>query len=259
MAWRRLTRIVERWGSVSAQEAWSDFLSRSFQKRLQQTPTLAEKVAMATGKSPIRSNQRQPEILSLLNELEKLKPRTLCEIGCDRGGTLSLFASVAASDATILSIDPSHRLTRCHGYRWLARDRQHIVPLAADSHEQKTLSRVRQELRERPLDFLFIDGDHSFEGVMEDYRMYAPLLRPGGILAFHDIVPEAAGSDTYVGGVPRFFREHVQSHHDAVCYIERAEQDGFGIGMVRWPNAERAQAILASLAAYPPIQRHRAA
>jgi len=37
-------------------------------------------------------------------------------------------------------------------------------------------------------DILFIDGDHSYEGVKKDYLMYKDLVNPGGIIAFHDII-----------------------------------------------------------------------
>jgi predicted O-methyltransferase YrrM len=37
-----------------------------------------------------------------------------------------------------------------------------------------------------PLDALFIDGNHSIEGCRFDYEHYAPHLRSGGLLAFHD-------------------------------------------------------------------------
>ena len=37
-------------------------------------------------------------------------------------------------------------------------------------------------------DFLFIDGDHT--GVGRDYEMYRDLVRPGGLIAFHDIVAD---------------------------------------------------------------------
>ncbi len=37
------------------------------------------------------------------------------------------------------------------------------------------------------IDFLFIDGDHSDEGVRKDFALFAPLVREGGIVAFHDI------------------------------------------------------------------------
>ncbi len=39
------------------------------------------------------------------------------------------------------------------------------------------------------IDLLFIDGDHSKEGCNFDFTNYAPYLRKGGILAFHDFDP----------------------------------------------------------------------
>jgi MMP 1-O-methyltransferase len=46
-----------------------------------------------------------------------------------------------------------------------------------------------------PIDLLFIDGDHSYEGVVKDYLDWAPLVKKGGIIAFHDvgINPAVAG------------------------------------------------------------------
>jgi len=46
---------------------------------------------------------------------------------------------------------------------------------------------------------LFPDGDHSYEGVKRDFEMYSPLVRPGGIIAFHDTV--------FMDGVRRFWAE----------------------------------------------------
>mmetsp|Transcript_174103 Transcript_174103/g.558234 ORF Transcript_174103/g.558234 Transcript_174103/m.558234 type:complete len:453 (-) Transcript_174103:8-1366(-) len=37
------------------------------------------------------------------------------------------------------------------------------------------------------LDLVFIDGDHSHEAVLEDLRLWRPLVRPGGLLAGHDL------------------------------------------------------------------------
>jgi hypothetical protein len=36
------------------------------------------------------------------------------------------------------------------------------------------------------IDFIFVDGDHSFEGVMRDFQLYWGFVRPGGIFAGHD-------------------------------------------------------------------------
>ena len=37
------------------------------------------------------------------------------------------------------------------------------------------------------LDLIFIDGSHTFESARSDYKHWRPKLRPGGILAIHDI------------------------------------------------------------------------
>ena len=38
-----------------------------------------------------------------------------------------------------------------------------------------------------PCDMLFIDGDHSYEAVLTDLHSWLPSLKPGGILAMHDV------------------------------------------------------------------------
>jgi predicted O-methyltransferase YrrM len=47
---------------------------------------------------------------------------------------------------------------------------------AIDDVKQKAIS----------VDFLFIDGDHSYEGVKKDWDLYSKLLKPGSIVVFHD-------------------------------------------------------------------------
>lgn len=37
-----------------------------------------------------------------------------------------------------------------------------------------------------PIDVLFVDGDHSFEGVTADIRAWVPRVKTGGLLLFHD-------------------------------------------------------------------------
>ncbi len=44
-----------------------------------------------------------------------------------------------------------------------------------------------------PFDLVFIDGDHSYEGVSRDIANYSPMLSEKGILTFHDIATEGTG------------------------------------------------------------------
>ena len=43
-----------------------------------------------------------------------------------------------------------------------------------------------------PLGMVFIDGGHSWEAALNDYRSWVAHIRPGGILAIHDIFPNPA-------------------------------------------------------------------
>lgn len=38
-----------------------------------------------------------------------------------------------------------------------------------------------------PIDLLFLDGDHAHDAVARDVREWAPKIRPGGLLAMHDV------------------------------------------------------------------------
>lgn len=62
-------------------------------------------------------------------------------------------------------------------------------------------SEQAREIWEKPIKFLFIDADHSYEGVKQDYDLYEPFLCLNGILALHDI--DEVGHP----GVYRFYNE----------------------------------------------------
>jgi predicted O-methyltransferase YrrM len=78
------------------------------------------------------------------------------------------------------------------------------------------------------VDFLFIDGDHTYEGVRRDFEMYSPLVREGGIIAFHDIVP---GPPENVGGVPEFWNK-IKTRYRHLEIVRDWGQGGFGIGVI---------------------------
>jgi len=81
------------------------------------------------------------------------------------------------------------------------------------------------------LDFLFIDGDHSREGVWADFRLYSPLVRAGGLIAFHDV-----SEHTYpaVEGVMQFWREFKAEH--ATDERVLGNDPGYGVGVYRVPG-----------------------
>lgn len=137
--------------------------------------------------------QRTYELAAALQVIDRLRPRVVLEIGSNLGGTLYAWSTVAAADALIVTVDiPFDNATRLRPLRHLVRAWQRIEHVAGDSHAASTLAGVRGRLAGRAVDLLFVDGDHSAEGVASDLRMYGPLVRDGGIIGFHDIVRNPA-------------------------------------------------------------------
>lgn len=163
------------------------------------------------GRAHIGLQQLDGEILQLLFLVKELHLRRLLEIGTAGGGTLYLLCKVAAADVVILSIDlqygpfgggyPSERRPL---YASFARHQQKVLLLQADSHESDTLARAKNLIGRDSLDFLFIDGDHTYSGVKKDFLMYSPLVRRGGLIAFHDISSNSPDPDY---GVSKIWKE----------------------------------------------------
>jgi predicted O-methyltransferase YrrM len=64
---------------------------------------------------------------------------------------------------------------------------QRLELIRDDSHDTAVLAQVAKLVGDRDVDFLFIDGDHSYDGVKRDFEMYGSLVKPGGLIAFHGI------------------------------------------------------------------------
>lgn len=190
------------------------------------------------GFAVFRSDQKRIEFLQLLELLREYAPRFLVEIGSRRGGTLFQLAKVCAPDATIISIDLEVSWVRARAHQHMGSGKQRMVCIRGNSRSPKTIARVRSALRGNPLDCLFIDGDHSLSGVTADFENYSALVRRGGVIAFHDIVPDHKsryGIETasYTGGVPQYWQEIKAGHGGSADeFIEDPDQDGFGIGLI---------------------------
>lgn len=156
--------------------------------------TLEEAVDFCVDR-PILMAQVRSEIVELGKILQASPPRRSLEIGTNYGGTLLMLCTLSPPGARIISVDlPRGRfgggypLRKIPLYRRFPRSGQRLHLIRADSHAAETKQRVLRLLSGEPLDYLFLDGDHSYDGVRRDFEMYAPLVRSGGIVAFHDIV-----------------------------------------------------------------------
>jgi len=184
----------------------------------------------------VKPNQVKEEISELLRVLKDLNPEALLEIGTANGGTLFLLTQVAGPDAAVISVDlPGGRfgggypVWKIPLYKSFTKyGSQKIYLLRADSHDPKTLKAIEEILGGEELDFLFIDGDHTYEGVKKDFETYGKLVRIGGIIAFHDIVPSP---EEFVGGVPKFWHE-IRNRFRHLEIVKDWNQRGYGIGLL---------------------------
>lgn len=234
---RSLTRL---WSRFLELERWRRF-ARTEAHRMPLTELVA-RIAIPSESGPpaaVFAWQRPAEILPLLEELETARPRVVVEIGTAAGGTLLLFARVAAPEALLVSIDlrgggfgGGYSWWRRHIYRSFARPGQRLVLVDGDSHAPATRELLLKHLAGRAIDFLFIDGDHSYAGVRQDFADYAPLVAADGLICLHDIRPDPHG---FSGEVWRFWQELAASTPGARQILD-PEAVAYGLGLLPPPR-----------------------
>jgi len=194
-------------------------------------------------KGPFPAAQRPGEFGGLLRLVRERAPRVLLEIGTNYGGTTYLLSRYAPPDALLTTCDIECKVNPLQLER-VGRQGQRIQFLQVDSHSESGARAIRAAVP-AGVDFLFIDGDHSYEGVRRDFLAFADLLRPGSLLVFHDIVEDyrtrfGIATNAYVGGVPRFWRELRDALPRSFAHrelVDDREQDGLGIGVLMCPDA----------------------
>jgi predicted O-methyltransferase YrrM len=205
---------------------------------------IARAVRVAKGAGRRGAVQYVPEFAPLLAMMIGLRPQAVVEIGTHLGGSFWAFCQVAPSDATLVSIDlpggpygtfaGEAAIPRLRGY---GKRGQRLEFILGDSHATETRRSLAVILGDQQVDFLFIDGDHSYEGVRQDFEHFAPFVREGGLIAFHDIVP---GARENVGGVPEFWVDVKGSN--SIELVKDWGQGACGIGVLRQPLSEAHEA-----------------
>ncbi len=140
--------------------------------------------------------QDKAELDWMLKEVSGVS--SILEVGSCFGHTLRAMAHVAQPRALIRSIDLGMQPWPFEGIdtsqelkiviSGLKNEGYDVEFLHADSHASSAVDWAR---RNAPYDFVFIDGDHSAEGVRADWNDYGPM---GRVVGFHDIADEVVGT-----------------------------------------------------------------
>ena len=116
--------------------------------------------------------------------------RKLVEIGVWEGLTTSCLRQAMPTDAELLCVNPypTGRL----GFstqQIIARSEVRKIPNGRVRWIRSTGAEAGRDYSlsaEGPVDFVFIDGNHSYEGLRADWTVWSPLVGPGGVVALHD-------------------------------------------------------------------------
>ena len=168
-------------------------------------------------------------------EVQKLIEKYNCkigyEIGVSGGHTYSHILSSCKDLKEWHGVDiwkPSEGYeVRPNGVKWDHETNYNKVVAFAENYKNKaflhrlTSEEASNEIEDESIDIVFIDADHSYEGVRDDIMYWAPKVKSGGIVCGHDYdVPRFPGVRK---AVLEFFEEkYVQVVSDNVWWIEKA-------------------------------------
>ncbi len=186
----------------------------------------------------MKSWQVPSEFLQMQKRVLAAKPAVILEIGTAKGATLLGWCRIASSK--VISVDLPGGI---HGggypaikqslYREFVADRPEVSLhlIQADSHAPATRKLAEEKLEGSPIDVLFIDGDHSYAGVRADFELWSPLVRPGGLVLFHDILPHKHVAHCEVD---RLWNE-LKTRYRHEEFIADPAQGWAGIGVIEIP------------------------
>lgn len=140
---------------------------------------LGNVAAEAVDRGSIQDPRELEDLLALLS-LGGDQPERAVEVGTCFGGTLWALAQVCP---VVVGVDRDISLLD---------SRNRGLPLVeGESAAPETVQSALAILGDAP-DFIFIDAAHEPEAVWADYTAWSPTLASGGIMAFHDILGQAA-------------------------------------------------------------------
>lgn len=176
--------------------------------------------------SPAHPLQNLRELGALWEYVAARPHARVLEIGSLYGGTLWYWSHLPhIEELTSIDMPPNEptpleivRHTRPHWQEWFG-----LPPRFVDCpYPSMSPYPISVAARRAPFDLVFIDGDHSYNGVRRDFETYMPFVARGGIVAFHDTWPNY---DRHEPGVVRWCDELRHRYFST----EWTDPDGVGI------------------------------
>lgn len=121
------------------------------------------------------------DLACLLPILETRSPKYILEIGTWKGYSAKVWYEAFHPIQNLITIEKE---SEHFPYSYQPNNLEYVH---GDSHDQETFERIKDSCEHDGIDFLFIDGDHTYNGVRKDFEMYGSLVREGGVIVFHDV------------------------------------------------------------------------
>jgi predicted O-methyltransferase YrrM len=167
------------------------------------------------------------EVKQLLLFLSQYEIKTYVEIGVLYGGTLAIFSEFLPEQSVLIGVDKEPKIQPFFWSKYPTKY-QMMQVVTGDSHDIKTISKVKSSLEGHLTDLLFIDGNH-FE-VAQDFALWSEITKKGGFVVFHDI--NENGPLGNVGNVPHFWN-YIKDKHESWEFNVK-DPNGYGIGVIRY-------------------------
>ena len=188
------------------------------------------------------TSQRKYELDELIKVYKANRPKYVVEIGTQDGGTLYQWIKHAIPGAVVVNIDilenqqdPRAVVERWHSWR---REDIELYSYIGKSQEEGAIEFVKKHMPE--INFLFIDGDHRYKGVKEDFLNYGPMVN--GVIAFHDLMTPKSGLQDHIT-VGKLWREIQHAGHPTREIWCDPDPDWGGIGVVYCVQSQEEESI----------------
>ena len=116
------------------------------------------------------------------------------EVGTWDKGCLAYNSTLLDRSAHLIDVDIDSRPDSSKALRAFLPVTQKLTTIVGDSTAAETLGAVREALGDSLADAAFIDGNHAADYAWADFVNFSKLVRPGGLLLFHDIYWNGEGT-----------------------------------------------------------------
>ena len=134
------------------------------------------------------------ELYAFETFLSKYRPNNILEIGSYTGATFWLMCQYSTGYKVSIDLCPPEWHEERQRFKLFS---DGVILIDTASQLPITVNRVIEQTQNSKFDLIFIDGDHLFDKVMEDFNTYSKFLSNRGVVVFHDIHPNHKFKDTY--------------------------------------------------------------